>query len=157
MAPAISALWRARRKLADATAVQLTRYPDALAQAYRTLASRKMKVPGAVAVHFLFPVWDPDVDKDHRRPDVTSLLMHMQLPLEPRLRRLQRLGAGPSGKRLKRPDPVYTWWDVAVGTGWIGVGAVLLCGVVALSVVGASATLYGLGWLLHKVLVSWWA
>jgi Zn-dependent protease with chaperone function len=157
MAPAISALWRARRKLADATAVQLTRYPDALAQAYRTLASRKMKVPGAVAVHFLFPVWDPDVDKDHRRPDVTSLLMHMQLPLEPRLRRLQRLGAGPSGKRLKRPDPGYTWWDVAVGTGWIGVGAVLLCGVVALSVVGASATLYGLGWLLHKVLVSWWA
>jgi Zn-dependent protease with chaperone function len=157
MAPAISALWRARRKLADATAVQLTRYPDALAQAYRTLASRKMKVPGAVAVHFLFPVWDPDVDKDHRRPDVTSLLMHMQLPLEPRLRRLQRLGAGPSGKRLKRPDPGYTWWDVAVGTGWIGVGAVLLCGVVALSVVGASATLYGLGWVLQKVLVSWWA
>jgi Zn-dependent protease with chaperone function len=156
MAPAVSALWRARRKLADATAVQLTRYPDGLAQAYRTLASRKMKVPGAVAVHFLFPVWDPDVDKDHTRPDVTSLLMHMQLPLEPRLRRLQRLGAGADGKRLKRPDPGYTWRDVAAGAGWIGVGAVLLCGVVALSVVGASATLYGLGWLLQTVLVSWW-
>jgi Zn-dependent protease with chaperone function len=156
MAPAVSALWRARRKLADATAVQLTRYPDGLAQAYRTLASRKMKVSGAVAVHFLFPVWDPDVDKDHTRPDVTSLLMHMQLPLEPRLRRLQRLGAGADGKRLKRPDPGYTWRDVAAGAGWIGVGAVLLCGVVALSVVGASATLYGLGWLLQTVLVSWW-
>jgi hypothetical protein len=96
------------------------------------------------------------VDKDHTRPDVTSLLMHMQLPLEPRLRRLQRLGAGADGKRLKRPDPGYTWRDVAAGAGWIGVGAVLLCGVVALSVVGASATLYGLGWLLQTVLVSWW-
>jgi hypothetical protein len=31
---------------------------------------------------------------------------------------------------------------------------VLLVGVVALSVVGAAATLYALGWLLHKVLVA---
>ena len=154
MAPFISLLWRIRRKLADATAVQLTRYPGALAQAYRTLANRKMKVPGAVAVHFLFPVWDPDVDKDHSRPDVTSLLFHMQLPLEPRLRRLERLGASAGGARLKRPDPGLPWQEVAAGAGWIGVGAVLLVGVVALSVVGAAATLWALGWLLHKVLVA---
>jgi Zn-dependent protease with chaperone function len=154
MAPSISALWRARRKLADATAVQLTRYPGALAQAYRTLANRNMKVPGAVAVHFLFPVWNPDVDQDHSRPDVTSLLLHMQLPLEPRLRRLERLGAGPDGKPLKRPDPGLTWGEVAKGAGWIGVGAGMLAGVVAVSVVGAAATLYGLGWLLQKVLVG---
>lgn len=154
MAPAISALWRARRKLADATAVQLTRHPDALAQAYRTMAGRNMKVPGAVAVHFLFPVWHPDVDQDHSRPDVTSLLLHMQLPLEPRLRRLERMGAGADNrKRLKRRDPGLTWGEVAAGAGWIGVGAVLLCVVVALSVVGASATLHGLGWLLQKALV----
>ena len=154
MAPSISALWRTRRKLADATAVQLTRYPGALAQAYRTLAGRKMKVPGAVAVHFLFPVWDPDVDQDHGRPDVTSLLLHMQLPLEPRLRRLERLGASADGKPLERPDPGLTWREVVAGAGWIGVGAVLLAGVVALSVVGAAATLYGLGWLLQKALVA---
>ncbi|HEX3233889.1 MAG TPA: M48 family metalloprotease [Gemmatimonadales bacterium] len=154
MAPSVSALWRARRKLADATAVQLTRYPGALAQAYRTLANRKMKVPGAVAVHFLFPVWDPDVDKDHSRPDVTSLLLHMQLPLEPRLRRLERLGAGAEGKPLKRPDPGLTWREVAAGSGWIGVGAGMLGGVVALSAAGAAATLYGLGWLLQKALVA---
>ena len=113
-----------------------------------------MKVPGAVAVHFLFPVWDPDVDKDHSRPDVTSLLFHMQLPLEPRLRRLERLGASAGGARLKRPDPGLPWQEVAAGAGWIGVGAVLLVGVVALSVVGAAATLWALGWLLHKVLVA---
>ena len=160
MAPFISLLWRIRRKLADATAVQLTRYPGALAQAYRTLASRKMKVPGAVAVHFLFPVWDPDVDRDHTRPDVTSLLLHMQLPLEPRLRRLERLGAGADATPLKRPDPGLPWREVAAGAGWIGVGAVLLVGVVALSVVGAAATLYALGWVLHRVLVvfpEWFA
>jgi hypothetical protein len=78
----------------------------------------------------------------------------MQLPLEPRLRRLERLGAGPGGKPLKRRDPGLTWREVAAGAGWIGVGAVMLVGVVALSVVGAAATLYGLGWLLQKVLVA---
>ena len=39
MGPFVSGLWRTRRKLADATAVQLTRYPGALAQAYRALAA----------------------------------------------------------------------------------------------------------------------
>jgi hypothetical protein len=154
MAPFVSVLWRTRRKLADATAVQLTRHPGALAQAYRTLAGLDMTVPGAVAVHFLFPVWDPAVDHDHTRPEVASGLLHMQLPLEPRLRRLERLGALPGEAALATPDPGLTWREVAAGAGWLGVGAVLLVGVVALSVVGAATTLYALGWLLHKVLVA---
>jgi Zn-dependent protease with chaperone function len=154
MAPFVSLLWRTRRKLADATAVQLTRYPGALAQAYRSLAGLDMKVPGAVAVHFLFPVWDPAVDRDNTRPEVTSLLLHMQLPLEPRLRRLERLGASAGDAPLARPDPGLTWREVAAGAGWIAVGAVLLVGVVALSVLGAAAVLYALGWLVHKVLVA---
>lgn len=91
----------ARRKLADATAVQLTRYPGALAQAYRTLAGLDMKVPGAVAVHFLFPVWDPAVYHGQTQPDVTNVLMHMQLPFEPRLRRLERLGASRMVRRCR--------------------------------------------------------
>jgi Zn-dependent protease with chaperone function len=153
MAPVVSLLWRTRRKLADATAVQLTRYPGALAQACRTLAGLDMTVPGAVQVHFLFPVWDPAVDRDNTRPDVTSLLLHMQLPLEPRLRRLERLGASADGAPLTKPDPGLTWREIAGGAFWIGVGAVLLCGVVALSVVGAAAVLYALGWLLNKLLV----
>lgn len=154
MAPCVSVLWRTRRKLADATAIQLTRYPAALADAYRTLAGLDMKVPGAVEVHFLFPVWDPEVDRDQTRQDVTSAVMHLQLPLEPRLRRLERLGARADGSTLAVSDPGYTWSEVALGAGWIGVGAVMLVGVMALSVVGAAATLYALGWLLHKVLVA---
>jgi Zn-dependent protease with chaperone function len=153
MAPFVSLLWRIRRKLADATAVQLTRYPGALAQAYRTLAALDMKVPGAVAVHFLFPVWDPAVDKDNTRPEVTSALLHMQLPLEPRLRRLERLGAGTGGAPLATSDPGLTWREISAGAGWIAVGVVLLGVAVALSVLGAAGVLYALGWLLHQVLV----
>ena len=154
MAPFVSVLWRTRRKLADATAIQLTRYPGALADAYRALAGLDMKVPGAVEVHFLFPVWDPAVDlADQSRQDVTSMLMHLQLPLEPRLRRLERLGAA-DGAALAISDPGYTWRQVAEGAGWISLGAVFLAAVMALSVVGAAATLYALGWLLHKVLVA---
>jgi len=153
MSPFVSLLWRTRRKLADATAVQLTRYPGALAQAYRTLAGLDMKVPGAVAVHFLFPVWDPAVDQDQTRPDVTNVLMHMHLPFEPRLRRLERLGARADGAALPISDPGYTPRQIAAAMGWLGIGAVILGGVVALSVLGAAATLYALGWLLYKVLV----
>jgi Zn-dependent protease with chaperone function len=152
MAPFVSLLWRIRRKLADATAVQLTRYPGALAEAYRTLAALDMKVPGAVAVHFLFPVWDPTVDKDNTRPEVTSLLLHMQLPLGPRLRRLERLGAGSADAPLAIPDPGLTWREIAAGAGWIACGVVLLGVAVALGVLGAAGVLYGLGWLLHGVL-----
>jgi hypothetical protein len=154
MAPFVSVLWRTRRKLADATAVQLTRYPEALAQAYRTLAGLDMKVPGAVAVHFLFPVWDPAVDRDDSRTDVASALLHMQLPLEPRLRRLQRLGASAQRPAGWTPAEETTWRDLAAALGWLGVGAVFLGGVLVASVLASVAVLYVLGWLLHAVLVA---
>ena len=119
MGPFVSGLWRTRRKLADATAVQLTRYPGALAQAYRALAGLDMTVPGAAAVHFLFPVWDPAVDRDDTRPEVASGLLHMQLPLGPRLRRLEGLGAQPDVVAPPTPDPGLTWREVAAGAGWL--------------------------------------
>jgi len=153
VSPFVSLLWRIRRKLADATAVELTRQPDALAGAYRKLAGMNVKVPGAVAVHWLFPVWDPKVDRDQTRKEVTTGLMHMHLPLEPRLRRLERLGASAGGKPLKQADPGYTWREVAAGAGWLGVGAVILGGVMVLTAAGAGVVLYFLGWLLDRVLV----
>jgi Zn-dependent protease with chaperone function len=153
VSPFVSLLWRIRRKLADATAVELTRQPDALAGAYRKLAGMNVKVPGAVAVHWLFPVWDPKVDRDQTRPEVTTGLMHMHLPLEPRLRRLERLGASAGGKPLKRPDPGYTRREVAAAAGWLSVGAVTLAGMVALTAIGLAGVLYLLGWLLDRMLV----
>ena len=94
------------------------------------------------------------MDRDHTRADVTSGLLHMQLPLEPRLRRLERLGASAGGIALARPDPGLSLREIAAGAGWLGVGAVFLTAVVALSAVGAAAVLYLLGWLLGKVLVA---
>jgi hypothetical protein len=147
--PFIAILWRTRRKLADAAAVQLTRQPDALANALRTLARHDMKVPGAVAVHFLFPVWDPAVDREHTRTDVTSVLFHLQLPLDPRLRRLERLGAGaehrPAGPGKPAREAIR---EVAAATGWLLVALLLLAAVLGLGVVAAAGVFYGLGWLL---------
>ena len=51
MSPFVSLLWRIRRKLADATAVQLTRQPDALADGLRKLAGMNVKVPGEGSIH----------------------------------------------------------------------------------------------------------
>jgi hypothetical protein len=79
--------------------------------------------------------------------------MHMHLPLEPRLRRLERLGASAGGKPLKQADPGYTWREVAAGAGWLSVGAVILGGMMVLTAAGAGAVLYFLGWLLDRVLV----
>ncbi|HEX6054083.1 MAG TPA: M48 family metalloprotease, partial [Gemmatimonadaceae bacterium] len=57
LGPWLAPMWRARRRLADATAVQLTRNPDALARAIRDLDAADVKVDGGEAVNFLFPVW----------------------------------------------------------------------------------------------------
>jgi hypothetical protein len=127
-----------------------------LADALRTLAGLDMVVPGAVPVHFLFPVWDPAVDRDHSRVDVTSVLFHMQLPLEPRLRRLQRLGATAGGPvpGLPAEAAAYGLRDIAAAGGWLSLGALLLAVLLALSVLGAAGVLYLLGWMLDAVLVT---
>jgi Zn-dependent protease with chaperone function len=154
--PFVALLWRARRRLADATAVQLTRYPTALADALRALASLNVKVPAAVAVHFLFPIWDPAVDRDESRTDVTSVLLGMQLPLEPRLRRLQRLGAiaEPAPAGPKREPMATIVRELGVFLGWLGVAALLVGGLLLVSALAEAAMLYLLGWLLHLVLVK---
>jgi hypothetical protein len=93
-------------------------------------------------VHVVLPpqrhaVIPPHLHRTPRHPE--------RLPPIPNLRRRH------AARRLVRPAP---WRDVVAATGWLSVGAVLLAGVMALSVVGAAATLYALGWLLHKVLVA---
>jgi hypothetical protein len=107
-------------------------------------------------VHFLFPVWDPAVDRDHSRVDVTSVLFHMQLPLEPRLRRLQRLGAAAGGPFPGLPvdAAAYGLREIAAAGGWLSLGALLLAVLLALSVLGAAGVLYLLGWMLDAVLVT---
>jgi hypothetical protein len=152
--PLVSFLWRTRRRLADATAVELTRYPGALADALRALVGLDMVVPGAVHVHFLFPVWDPAVDRDNTRPEVTSVLIRMHLRLEPRLRRLERLGAAAGGAIPDLPAEAAAEGirDIAASLGWMALAALLLTALLATSVLAAGGVLYLLGWLLDAVL-----
>jgi hypothetical protein len=152
--PVVAFLWRTRRRLADATAVQLTRHPDALAEALRSLAGLDMVVPGALPVHFLFPVWDPAVDQDSTRTDVTSVLLRMQLRLQPRLRRLARLGATVWGDGAPLPEgtEAETLRELAASAGWLVAGALILLALLGLSALSAGGALYGIGWLLELVL-----
>jgi len=98
LGPWLAAMWRARRRLADATAVQLTRNPEALASAVRTLAASDVQVPGGWPVHFLFPVWVPATDQPASEfiPASTNIV-GMRLDAEPRVRRLAELGATMEG------------------------------------------------------------
>jgi Zn-dependent protease with chaperone function len=56
LGPCIALVWRARRYLADASAVQLTRYPDGLASALRKLGSDSSAMPGGAWASHLFVV-----------------------------------------------------------------------------------------------------
>jgi Zn-dependent protease with chaperone function len=150
--PLVALLWRTRRRLADATAVRLTRYPGALADSLRALAGLDVVIPAAVPVHFLFPVWDPLVDRDTTRTDVTSVILRMQLPLEARLRRLERLGAAAGGAV---PDTHRADDDdlpgVAASIGWMAAGAGLLAALLLVSALIGASVLYATGWLLAAV------
>jgi len=54
--PSMVLLWRKRKYLADASAVQLTRNPDGLAQALRKLNSERGPIPGGAWASHLFLV-----------------------------------------------------------------------------------------------------
>ena len=94
LGPWLAAMWRARRRLADATAVQLTRNPGALARAVRKLEGGDVEVPGGWAVNFLFPVW-PAVTEESaaRQTEVAAYVVGMRLEPAGRLKRLAALGA----------------------------------------------------------------
>lgn len=91
--PPISALWRSRRRLADAGAVELTRQPEALASAVEKLHGANVEVPGGEPVSFLFPVW-PKPDLEGERVDVAFHVLGMQLDPHKRLQALRRMGSG---------------------------------------------------------------
>jgi Zn-dependent protease with chaperone function len=88
--PAMSALWRSRRRLADATAVELTRNPDALLGALERLRGADVVPKGAAPLSFLFPVWGKDVAD---RTDIVGQVVGLHLEPAPRHAALERLGA----------------------------------------------------------------
>ena len=97
LGPLIALMWRARRYLADATAVQLTRYPDGLARALRRLGDKSAAIPGSSWATHLFVI-GPERSHGETRSTVeggvaTGSLLTFHPPLNRRLQRLRRLGA----------------------------------------------------------------
>ncbi len=90
--PIVAFMWRTRRHLADAMAVQLTRNPDALARALRHFATEKTVVPKGDALSLLFIVWPTSVAS---KDAVVGQFGRMHPKPHQRQRRLIALGAEP--------------------------------------------------------------
>lgn len=129
LGPAIALLWRTRRYLADATAVQLTRDPNSLAQALMRLATKGGIIPGTQAIAHLGIVnHKAGQGQASETSTVTmkgtlseslgdSSFVSLQPPLTRRLERLQQLGA-----------TVVSWhpkgfWERSVLDTWKHIGA----------------------------------
>jgi Zn-dependent protease with chaperone function len=89
---AIALLWRKRRYLADASAIQLTRDPDALAGALRKLALSGGIPVGAAAIDYLF-FCGPRGQGDDGFGSKRGIFMPMHPPLQSRMRRIVAMGA----------------------------------------------------------------
>ena len=91
--PIVSFMWRTRRHLADAMAVQLTRNPDALARALRHLGTVPTVVPKGDELSLLFIVWPATVASNKA---VVGQFARMHPKPHQRLQRLIALGAEPT-------------------------------------------------------------
>jgi len=94
----LALLWRARRYLADGTAVQLTRNPDALAAALSQFATHAGVPAGGEELDYLF-MCGSGKSKVFDRYGF-SLSMHP--PLDRRLKRLQAMGASRADEEPNR-------------------------------------------------------
>jgi Zn-dependent protease with chaperone function len=155
LSPWLGAMWRARRYLADATAVQLTRNPDALASAVRTLSESDVEVPGGWPVHFLFPVWvrTPDTP-DASFAGASIHAPRMRVEPEPRLRRLAALGALSGDHTRVRlaqrmRSVVAEWRDARNLVGWIILASALIAVLMLVTMLCASLLLMVLWYMLR--------
>ena len=160
--PWVTRLWRARRRLADATAVQLVRDPDDLARALRRMSAADTVVPGAIAMNFLFPVWDPAADRDTTRTDAAAGLLGMHLEPTARLERLGALGAAlQAGERAPRPPlaarlraALPAWREVAEFVVALAAATLIVAAMIAATVAAASCVLMVLWWVLRQLFVA---
>jgi hypothetical protein len=155
--PWIGLSWKARRSLADATAVQLTRDPDALARAVARMEGRTVAIEGADPVSFLFPFWTRwTAEVVPKGDDVTSNLVRMHLPLEKRLGALLRLGASPESiadAPATKDDPT-TARDVLQLAGMTLLAVALVGACIAFSFLTMALVLWGL-WALLQLIFFW--
>ena len=155
LSPWLGAMWRARRYLADATAVQLTRHPDALANAVRTLDTCTVEVLGGWPVHFLFPVWVAPTDQSAAHfAGASTNVVRMRVESAPRLRRLANLGALADGTRVRFAQRIRTaiadWRDLRNLLGMIILASALIAVLMVITILAASLLLMILWWVLQR-------
>jgi Zn-dependent protease with chaperone function len=138
--PWVALLWRARRRLADATAVQLTRNPTALARAVQDMESRTVAVEGGAPVSFLFPFWTRWAPDAPPRDDVMAHVVGTQLDLDDRLRLLMKLGASPSA--VPAPADRASWKGWMVFCGWTILAVALVGACIAVTLLTTSLFLW---------------
>jgi Zn-dependent protease with chaperone function len=155
--PWLALLWRARRRLADATAVQLTRYPDALARAVKTMESRNVAVEGGAAVSFLFPFWTRWTPDAPARDDVMAHVVGTQLEVGKRLASLRALGASPGvvegdSHAPKHPEDAATWRQhLFTFLGWGTVAIALVAACIAFNLLATSLLLWAVWAVLQLI------
>lgn len=120
--PLLSFLMRRRRFLADATAIELARQPEALARALTTLAAMEGASPRAAA---LFPANHvaPPRRADDALAESMAQMVRPHPPLGERLARIARLGAGDAPAPAKRL--AATGWRKAAASALWTVAALL--------------------------------
>ena len=153
--PVMAWLWRARRHLADATAVELTRDPEALANAVQKLAGPSGVTPEAHELSFLCFVRATKTPQSvHDVPDrlaVTDFVIGMHPEPEQRMARLRAIGATssdlPAAARTP-PDKPGEWRLVIL---WGAASVLLVAFLMVLNFVTTGALLWGvwavLGWV----------
>jgi Zn-dependent protease with chaperone function len=93
LGPAMALLWRTRRYLADAGAVQLTRSADGLASALQALNADDTSIPGGGWAAHLF-LMNPGNGRSTAKAGLQGQsMLSFHPPLKRRLKRLQRMGA----------------------------------------------------------------
>jgi Zn-dependent protease with chaperone function len=92
--PSVALLWRTRKYLADAAAVQLTRNPDGLAEALRKLNDEPGAIPGGEWASHLFLVNPGGSDR-----------MHDAKPNSPQQQMMARIWAASAGGGNSNPSP----------------------------------------------------
>jgi Zn-dependent protease with chaperone function len=130
--PLIAAAWRQRKYMADATAVELTRDPDALAGALVAIARGQMTI-APWAAHLAVAA-----DRNQAGPFGPSMVPIFP-SMDRRLAALSRMGAHVAPK----PHQRMPWPFVVFFAGLVSVVVILMCVVVYLLVI-VSAALSGL-------------
>jgi Zn-dependent protease with chaperone function len=99
--PLLALMWRSRRYLADATAVQLTRNPDGVASGLAALAKRGGVIPGGSWAAPLFVIGPERGPAGGFRGDDFGIVSFSP-PVVSRLARLRRQGAAVELPRVRR-------------------------------------------------------